>query len=103
MRILMIVLAMMALGAVGTGCVHSPTGPGFLYMNVKGPLGPADGKSTSKRGEACARTYLAIVSTGDASLETAKRSAGITTVTTLDHHSTNILGFGKFCTVVYGQ
>jgi hypothetical protein len=63
-------------------------------MNVKGPMGPADGQSTQKTGEACARTFLAIIATGDASLEAAKRSAGIKQVTTVDHHSTNFIGFG---------
>ena len=91
------------LATLTLGCVMSPTGPGLIYMDVKGPLGPAGGTDTAKRGEACASTFLALFATGDASIESAKRAAGIREVTTLDHHSTNFLGFGKFFTVVYGR
>ena len=34
---------------------------------------------------------------------TAKRDGGITEVTTVDHESFNLLGFGSFCTIVYGE
>ena len=72
-------------------------------MDVKGPLGPAGGTATPKKGQACASTFLALFASGDASIEAAKRSAGIKEVTTIDHHSTNFLGFGEFCTIVYGR
>ncbi len=85
------------------GCVQSPTGPAFLYMDVQGPLGPAGGTATPKKGEACANVYFALFAMGDASIEAAKRNGRIKEVTTLDHHSTNTLGFGKFCTIVYGE
>ncbi len=85
------------------GCVYSPTGPGLLYMDVKGPMGPAQGTGTGKQGRACASTFLALFAVGDASLESAKRNGGISEVTTVDHHSTNILGFGSFCTIVTGS
>ena len=42
------------------GCVYSPTGPGILYMDVKGPMGPAKGTGTGKVGRACARTFLVL-------------------------------------------
>ena len=58
---------------------------------------------TPRTGQACARTVLALVAWGDASLETAKKNGNITQITTIDHHSTNTLGFGKFCTVVHGK
>lgn len=86
-----------------SGCVQSPTGPGILYMNVKGPLGPAAGMDTPRRGKSCARVALALFAWGDASIEAAKRDGGITQVTTVDHHSKNLIGFGSFCTVVYGS
>lgn len=85
------------------GCVYSPTGPGILYMDVQGPMGPAKGTGTGKVGEACANTFLALFATGDASIETAKRNGGITEVTTVDHRSRNIIGFGSFCTIVTGS
>ncbi len=88
---------------LGTGCVQSPTGPGLIYMNVKGPLGPAGGTETPKKGQACARVLFHLFAWGDASIETAKRNGGITEVTTLDHESFNLIGFGSFCTNVYGS
>jgi hypothetical protein len=82
------------------GCVYSPTGPGILYMDVQGPMGPAKGTGTGKVGKACANTFLAIIA---ASIETAKRNGGISEVTTVDHRSRNIIGFGSFCTIVTGS
>ena len=70
---------------LGTACVQSPTGPGILYMNVKGTLGPAGGTDTPRTGQACARTALALIAWGDASLETAKRNGNVTQITTVDH------------------
>ena len=87
----------------GTGCVQSPTGPGLIFMNVKGPLGPAGGTDTSRKGEACARVIFQLFAWGDASIETAKRNGRITEVTTVDHHSFNLIGFASFCTLVYGS
>ena len=72
-------------------------------MNVQGPLGPASGTATAKKGEACASVFLALFAWGDASIERAKRDGRITEVTTIDHHSTNFIGFGSFCTIVYGR
>lgn len=85
------------------GCVYSPTGPGILYMDVKGPMASARGEGTGKVGRACANTFFALFAVGDASIETAKRNGGIREVTTVDHHSTNVIGFGSFCTVVTGS
>lgn len=97
-------LLVLALGVgFGTGCVQSPTGPGIIYMNVQGPLGPASGKETPRRGEACAQVFLALFAWGDASIETAKRNGGIREVATVDHSSFNLIGFGSFCTIVHGS
>ena len=97
------VVLLSGLMLLATACVQSPTGPGILYMDVKGTLGAAGGTETSRKGEACASTILALFAFGDASLEAAKLDGNITQVTTVDHHSTNFIGFGKFCTVVYGS
>jgi hypothetical protein len=101
--LLVVALIAAIIVSLGTGCVQSPTGPGIIYMNVKGPLGPAGGTATPKVGKSCARVVLALFAWGDASIETAKRNGGITEVTTLDHTSFNLLGFGSFCTVVHGS
>lgn len=104
MRIMVVALiAALALAMSTVGCVQSPTGPGLIYMNVKGPLGPAGGEATSKSGKSCARVVLALFAWGDASIESAKRAGRISEVTTIDHESFNFIGFGSFCTVVYGE
>jgi hypothetical protein len=97
-------LIVVAMGiGFGAGCVQSPTGPGILYMDVKGPLAVAAGTETPKVGKSCARVFLALFAWGDASIESAKRNANITVVTTVDHQSFNFVGFGSFCTLVYGS
>ena len=97
-------LTILCVGLVfGTGCVQSPTGPGLIYMNVQGPLGPAGGTATSKKGTACARGLFHLFAWGDASIESAKKNGRITEVTTIDHKSFNFIGFMSFCTQVYGS
>jgi hypothetical protein len=85
------------------GCVYSPAGPALLWMDVEGPMASATGTGTGKSGRSCAHNLFGLVSFGDASIELAKREAGISTVTTIDHHSTNVVGFQRFCTVLYGE
>ena len=48
-------------------------------------------------------TFLALFALGDASIESARRAGNIQKVTTVDHTSFNILGFGSFCTVIQGS
>lgn len=93
-----------SLGLVLSGCqaVMAPA-TGVLYADVKGPIGASTGTGT-KEGKACARSYLGMVAMGDASIDAAKRAGGITEVSTVDHHTTNLLGIiGDFCTVVKGK
>jgi len=47
--------------------------------------------------------FLALFAWGDASIESAKRDGNITEVTTIDHESFHLIGFGAFCTIVYGE
>lgn len=96
-----IVLATSALG--GCAMVASPT-TGFLYTKVQGPITTGNGTNTSKTGQACASNILGLVSTGDATIDAAKKAGSITTVSSVDHDSTSILGlYGTFCTVVKGN
>ena len=102
MRAMCALLALFVGIALGSGCAYSPTGPGIIYMNVKGPMDPYSSTVASKRGEACQKIFLALFTWGDASVETAKRNANISEVTTIDFQSFNLVGFGSFCTVVWG-
>ncbi|MBX3025071.1 TRL-like family protein [bacterium] len=76
---------------------------GLFYADVKGPIA-ATSTAGTKQGQSCARSILGIVATGDASIEAAKRAGGIREVSSVDHHTTNMLGIvGDFCTVVTGN
>jgi hypothetical protein len=58
----------------------------------------------NKSGEACAQNILGIVSTGDSSIEMAKKNSGITKIATIDRTYWSILSvYGKACTKVAGQ
>lgn len=87
----------------GCAVVASPT-TGFLYTQVQGPITTGTGTNASKTGQACATNILGLISTGDASIDAAKKAGGITTVASVDHDSTSILMlYGTFCTVVKGN
>jgi hypothetical protein len=87
-----------------TGCIAVMTPAiGVLYTEVRGPI-DANGAIGSKEGKACAQAILALVATGDASIQAAAAAGGIKNVTTVDHYSRNILGvLGEFCTIVRGS
>ena len=79
---------------------------GVLYTGVKLPNNMGDGKDVSytKVGKAEATSVLALVATGDASLEAAVKNGGIKTIKYVDYHVDNVLGiFGKYTTTVYGD
>ena len=46
--------------------------------------------------------FLSLFAWGVASVVRAKRIANIWEVTTIDHKSFNFIGFGSFCTIVWG-
>ena len=88
-----------------TGCmgVASPVA-GWAYTEAQWDGVIEDGPAPTKTGKACATSILAMVATGDASLETAKANGGITQISHVDHSSKNILGiFGEYCTIVKGS
>jgi hypothetical protein len=103
MRKLGVWLAVAAcLPLVGCMGVASPA-IGVLYADVKGPI-TANGTIGAKSGKACAQSILTLIAQGDASIEAAAANGGIKSVTTVDHHTTNLLGIiGTFCTVVRGN
>jgi hypothetical protein len=104
MKLHKLAIAAFATSLLG-GCafVASPT-TGFLYTKVQGPITTGTGTAAAKTGQACANNILGLISTGDASIDAAKKAGGITTVASVDHDSTSILGlYGTFCTVVKGN
>jgi len=80
--------------------------PGFLYSDIQAPLSiePKGTKLGSKVGEASTTNFLGAFATGDASVATAAKSGGITTVRHIDYKMKNILGvISTFTIVVYGD
>jgi hypothetical protein len=77
---------------------------GVLYSDVKAPLTATSNASYSKVGKASATSILGLIATGDASIDAACKSAGITKIHHVDFHSNNILGLVATYTVyVYGE
>jgi hypothetical protein len=92
----------LALLTAGCQPVYSPVG-GVIYADVMGPV-TATSSAATKEGKSCARSILGLIATGDASIAAAKKAGGITEVSSVDHHSTNILGIiADFCTIVKGK
>ncbi len=84
---------------------------GVFYTGVKG-VGPAtqaevtDGvRPGPKQGQTCASGVLGLAAWGDMSIDTAKKTGGITRVDTVDYSQMSILGvvYTKHCTVITGE
>lgn len=99
----LLAVALLVIATSGCAIVASPS-IGFLYTNVQGPVATGKGTGASKTGEACATNILGLISTGDASIDAAKKSGNIQEVATVDHSSKMVLGlYGRYCTVVKGE
>lgn len=98
----------------GAGCAPIFDGTaypiGLIYSDVRAPhpttILEADGpeKTGSKQGEACAEGILGLAAWGDASIDAAKKQAGITDVHTIEHARSNVLFvYYTGCTIVTGE
>src|SRR5215831_644502 len=97
----------------GSGCMHINNQGypvGVIYSSTVAPstvdraeVG-GDGKTAPKTGRACATGILGLVAFGDASLDTAKKAGGITSVHSVEYEGTGFLGFiySNACTIVHG-
>lgn len=90
-----------------SGCafIQTPTSStGLLYSKVQGPIAVGKSNRASKTGRACSTNILGLVSTGDSSIDTAKKAGGINDIATVDHDAMTVLGvYGEFCTIVKGE
>ena len=108
LKIIVCVIAVLCSAVYLTGCAAVATSPvlGVLHTDVKAPLAvgsPGSGAEVLK-GEATAVSILGMIAKGDASIETAAKSAGITKIHHVDYHSENVLGiYAKFTVTVYGE
>lgn len=100
-----------ALTGILSGCAGFYSAPltppaGFLYSDIQAPLSiePEGTKLGSKVGEASTTSILGAFATGDASVATAAKAGGITTVRHIDYKMKNVLGImSTFTVVVYGD
>lgn len=88
-----------------TACanVRGPLQAGLSFYKAPLAMTTATAQPT-KHGEACAQNFLGLIAVGDASIDTAKKNAGINKVTHVDHITGRVLGYyARFCTVVTGE
>jgi len=93
--------------ALTSGCAaFSTRAPvnGFIFSDVKAGENVTSNSGAGKSGEACATSILGLVATGDASIDAAAKSGGITKISYVDGYTNNILGIvAKYCTIVRGE
>lgn len=97
-------LSVLSLLVLLTSCASvAPTG-GALFHDIKYGLNATTNTEATKRGEACQTSVLGLVGSGDASINSAKKDAGITQVSSVDASSFSVLWFyNKYCTIVHGK
>ena len=90
-----------------TGCVAYSTSPvtGILFTDVKAPItATASDAAALKSGSATVNSVLGLIATGDASIETAAKSGGITKIHHVDYSSKSWLGiYAVYTVTVYGE
>ena len=95
-----------ALGLLNLGCVAYSVSPvtGLLYTDVKGPFTATSNAEDAKQASAECQSVLGLVATGDCSIATAAKKAGISRIHHVDFKSKSVLGiFAKFTVTVYGE
>ncbi len=105
-RIIPLVAAITLATMLFTGCAAYAVTPvfGALYTDVKAPLTATSNSEYSKVGTGEATSILGLIATGDASIQTAARNAGITKIHHVDFESKSVLGiYAKFTVYVYGE
>lgn len=74
-----------------SGCA-APYGPGMIFSDMNAPITASSSTSCNKTGESEMTNILGWIATGDASIDSAKKAAGISRVASVDYHFSNILG-----------
>ncbi len=93
-----------ALGMSSCATVMTPAGMGGIYTDITAGEHVTSNLFGVKVGTATASNILGLVVLGDASIETAAKSAGIRKVSHVDCKKTNILGlYSTYKVIVYGD
>lgn len=87
-----------------TGCATPfPLGVIYTKVTLPGALGNSE-LQYSKTGTASCYSIIGVIASGDASINAACHSAGITKVSWVSYSVNNILGaYGVYTTTVYGD
>ena len=89
------------------GCMAQVATPitGFAFTDVQGPLLATNSEKEPERvGRATMKTFLGLIATGDASIQTAAKNGGITEIHHVDYEAQSIFGLiADFTVVVYGN
>lgn len=99
--------AVIAAALLLTGCADWPRSGnnGLLYTNVTTPVAVLQSDAvTVRQGEACSIGILGLFASGDSSINAAKSSVGITTITTVEERFRQYLlgAYSQYCVVVSG-
>lgn len=100
------VLALTAVAAASlSACAIAPSDAGgaFLINNSVTSGHATSATVATKEGRACANNILGLVITGDSSIATAKKNAGISKVVSVDREINQVVVFNEVCTVVRGN
>lgn len=100
------IVVFLAAVAMLSGCAsgRSRNGTGLIYTEVSDSVVATSNVGSSKTGQSCATNVLALVSTGDMSIETAKKIGNITKVASVDYTQKSILGiYDTTCVIVRGE
>ncbi len=77
---------------------------GVWYTNVTVPYEVTSNAKATKEGVSKCKSYLGLITEGDASIEAAKKQGGITEVVSVDWKVKNILGvIGEYECIVRGN
>lgn len=89
-----------------TSCaaISSPVGMGAFYTGVQSGMTTTSNNVGKKVGTSKAINVLGFVASGDASINSAAKNAGIKKISHVDQKQTSILGlFSTYETIVYGE
>ena len=93
-----------AMTLASCGSVGTVAGTGLLYTDMAQGEMVTGNTLGSKVGTSVANSYCGLIAVGDASVQTAARSAGIKKISHVDSKKTNILGiYATHTTIVYGE
>jgi len=98
------VLLLITLATMITGCA-TQIPYGMILIDNTLPMQVGDNSVKSEKvGTATSKSYLAMIATGDCSIEAACKNGGITKISHVDWKVKNTLGFiGEYTTTVYGE